>query len=87
MPKTIEKGTLWYFSTSILSQNSEKMKGAPFGEKLFSEKQSRNAEKTEKGDRLVSSGIVCYTGNLFGSVPWADRYNLASSQNFVELLG
>ena len=37
-------------------------------------------------DRLVSSGIVCYAGNIFGSVPWANRYILASSENFVELL-
>ena len=42
--------------------------------------------KTEREDPLVLSGIVCYAGNLFGSVPWANRYNLASSQNFVELL-
>ena len=37
-------------------------------------------------DPLVSPGIVCYAGNLFGSVPWANRYILASSENFVELL-
>ena len=28
---------------------------------------------------LASSGIVCYAGNLFGSVPCANGYNLASS--------
>ena len=43
-------------------------------------------KKTEREDPLVSSGIVCYAGNLFGSVPWATRYILASSVNFVELL-
>ena len=43
-------------------------------------------KKTERGDTLVSSSIVCYAGNLFGSVPWANRYILASSENFVELL-
>ena len=37
-------------------------------------------------DPLVSSGVVCYAGNLFGSVPWANRYILKSSENFVELL-
>ena len=37
-------------------------------------------------DPLVSSGIVYYAGNLFGSVPWANRYILASSENFGELL-
>ena len=33
------------------------------------EKKSHNAEKTERGDPLVSPGIVCYAGkreNLFG---------------------
>ena len=54
-----------------------------FYEKKF-EKKSHNAEKM---DPLVSSGIVCYAGNLFGSVPWADRYILASSENFIELFG
>ena len=33
-------------------------------------------------DPLVSSGIVCYAGNIFGSVPWANRYILASSGTF-----
>ena len=49
-------------------------------------KKSHNPEKTEREDPLISSGIVCYAGNLFGSVPWATRYILASSVNFVELL-
>ena len=43
-------------------------------------------QKKLKGNPLASSGFVCYAGNLFGSVPWANRYNLASFQNFVELL-
>ena len=50
---------------------------------VVAQKKSHSAEKM---DPLVSSGIVCYAGNLFGSVPWANRYNLGSSQNFVELL-
>ena len=37
--------TLWGFSTSILSQNSKKIEGGPFGEKNFPEKKSHNAEK------------------------------------------
>ena len=40
-------GTLWDFPTSILSQNSKKIEGGPFGEKI-SEK-SRSAEKNWKG--------------------------------------
>ena len=39
-----ERGTLWHFPTSILSQNSKKIKGDPLGKK-FSEKKSHNAEK------------------------------------------
>ena len=35
--------------------------------------------KKSKGGLLVSSGIVCYAGNLFGSVTWANRYILGSS--------
>ena len=55
-------------------------------EKKFLKKKSHSDEKNLKGDPLVSSGIVCYAGNLFGSVAWANRYNLARLQNFVELL-
>ena len=39
-----------------------------------------------KGDHLVSSGIVRYAGNLFGSISWDNRYILASSEIFVVLL-
>ena len=39
----------------------------------------------QKNGPLVSSGIVCYAGNLFGSVSWANRYILASSEIFLEL--
>ena len=57
-----------------------------FYEIFFSEKVPQCRKKTEREDPLVSSGIVCYAGNLFGSVPWATRYILAYSVNFVELL-
>ena len=49
--------------------------------KKFSEKKSRNAEKL-KGGPLVSSGIVRYAGNLFGSIPWANRGNLKFCRTF-----
>ena len=35
----------------------------------FSRKKSRNAKKTERGDPLVSSGIVCYAGNILVQFP------------------
>ena len=37
-----ELGTLWDFSTSILSENIEKLKGEPFGEFFFREKVSQS---------------------------------------------
>ena len=46
----LKGGTLWDFSTSILSQN----------ENFFFEKKSRSAEKNERGESLVSPGMVCY---------------------------
>ena len=62
--KKLKGGTLWDFPTSILSQNIKKMQGGPFEEKKFrkksSEKKSRSAEKIERGDSLVSPGMVCY---------------------------
>ena len=78
MPKKLRGGgTLWDVSTSILSQNSKKIEGGPLG-KSFLPKKSRN----EGSDPLVSSGIVCYAGNLFGSVPWANRGNLKFCRTF-----
>ena len=53
MPKKLKRGTLWDFSTSILSQNIKKLKGG-FRNKVTMPK------KTERGDALVSPGMVCY---------------------------
>ena len=81
MPKKLKGRTLCDFSSIVAKL--QKIEGGPFvGKKVF-EKKSHSSEKM---DPLVSSGIVCYAGNLFGSVPWANRYILASSENFVELL-
>ena len=63
MPKKTE-GSLWDFSTSILLQNIKKLKGGVFGE-IFFRKMSHNAEKNERGDPLVSSGMVCYAEKAF----------------------
>ena len=64
VPKKIERGTLWNFPTSILSQNSKKLKGGPFGDKKNFEKKSHSAEKKLKGgDPIVSSGFVSYDKN------------------------
>ena len=74
--KTEREDPLGFFNI-ILLQNQKIEGGLSWGKKSHS---------AEKMDALVSSGIVCYAGKLFGSVPWANRYILASSENFVELL-
>ena len=56
-----ERGTLWDFPTSILSQNSKKLKGDPLRKKFFGNK-SLAVPKIERGDPLVSLGMVCYAG-------------------------
>ena len=47
------------FSTSILSQNSKKLKGGPFRGNFFRKKVSQ-CRKNERGDPLVSPGMVRY---------------------------
>ena len=59
-PKKLKGGTLWDFPTSILSQNIKKMQGETLWGKKFRKKMSRSAEKIERGDSLVSPGMVCY---------------------------
>ena len=77
MPKKTERDDpLGFFNIRSVAK--------PFGRKKIEQK-SHSVEKNLKGDSLVSSCIVCYEGNLFGSVPCANRYILVSSQNFVEL--
>ena len=58
--KKLKGGTLWDFLTSILSQNIKKCRGDPLGKIFFSKKKSRSAEKNERGESLVSPGMVCY---------------------------
>ena len=63
--KKLKGGTLWDFPTSILSQNTKKMKGGPFEEKKIRKKNSEKKclavpKKIERGDSFVSPGMVCY---------------------------
>ena len=63
MPKKLKGGTLWDFPTSILSQNIKKMQGDPLRKKnrKKSEKNvSQCRKKIERGDSLVSPGMICY---------------------------
>ena len=55
----LKGGTLSRFLTSIVAEH-QKIGGGTLWE-IFFEKKSHNAEKTERGDPLVSPGIVCYT--------------------------
>ena len=83
MPKKLKGRTLWDFSTSILLQNTKKIEVTTLWRK---NKVKKVAQCRKKSIERVWYGIVCYAGNFFGSVSWANRYNLASSENFVELL-
>ena len=62
--KKLKVGTLWDFPTSILSQNIKKMQGGPFEEKKSKKKFRKKClavpKKIERGDSLVSPGMVCY---------------------------
>ena len=58
--KKLKGGTLWDFPTSILSQNIKKMQGGPFEEKKFRKKCLAVPKNIERGDSLVSPGMVCY---------------------------
>ena len=56
--KKMKGGTLWDFSTPILSRNIKKLKGDPLG--IFSKKSLTMPKKTERRDPLVSPCTVCY---------------------------
>ena len=71
-----------FFNNHSVAKLQKNLKGGPFGGKKIEKK----VAQCRKYRKWGPSGVVCYAGNLFGSVPWANRYNLASSQNFVELL-
>ena len=60
MPKAEKQkgGLLWDFSTSILSQNSKKIEGGTLWGKNF--RSLAVPKKNERGDPLVSPGMVCY---------------------------
>ena len=62
MPKKTEKvDHLGVFNIHFVVKH-QKLKGRPFGKIFFPEKTSHNAKKTERGDPLVSPGMVCYVG-------------------------
>ena len=63
--KKLKGGTLWDFPTSILSQNIKKNAGGTLWGKKNSKKNpkknvSQCRKKIERGDSLVSPGMICY---------------------------
>ena len=58
--KKTERGDFLGFFTIHSVAKHQKNAGGPFGEKNFFEKKSRSAEKNERGESLVSPGMVCY---------------------------
>ena len=80
MPKKTEReDPLGFFNVHSVAKLQKIEGGTLSWGKIWFEK-SRTVLKNLKGDLLVSSGFVCYAGNLFGSVPWANRYILGSSE-------
>ena len=51
------RGTLWDFSTSVLSGNSKKLKGDPLGKTFFSQKKVSQSRKVFKGSTLRYRGV------------------------------
>ena len=58
--KKLKGGTLRDFPTSILSQNIKKCRGDPLRKKNSEKKCLAVPKKIERGDSLVSPGMVCY---------------------------
>ena len=60
MPKKTERGDpLGFFNIHSVA-NYQKNAGGTLWGKIFFEKKSRSAEKNERGESLVSPGMVCY---------------------------
>ena len=63
MPKKLKAWTLWGVFNIHFVAKHQKIEGGPFGEKIFFRKKSLTMpKKTERGDPLVSPGMVCYAG-------------------------
>ena len=61
MPKkTIRGDPLGFFNIHSVAKHHKKCRGDPLGKIFFSKKKYRSAEKNERGESLVSHGMVCY---------------------------
>ena len=56
----LKGGPFEVFQHPFCRKTSKKMQGDPLGKIFFSKKKSRSAEKNERGESLVSPGMVCY---------------------------
>ena len=85
-------GKFWKVGPSGIFQHcvensSKNWRGTLCGNNFFRKKVSQ-CRKNWKGEPFGLVRVLYATrGNLFGSVPWANGYNLASSLKFAELLG
>ena len=56
-------GPFGIFQHPFCRKTAKKFKGGPFGENFFPQKKvSQCRKKIERGDTLVSPGMVCYAG-------------------------
>ena len=61
MPKKTERGDpLGFFNIHSVAKHQKKFRGTLWGKNFLSKKKSRSAEKNERGESLVSRGMVCY---------------------------
>ena len=58
--KNWKGGLFGIFQHPFCRKTSEKMQGDPLRKNFFSKKKSRSAKKNERGESLVSPGMVCY---------------------------
>ena len=65
MPKKTERrNPLGFFNIHSVAKHQKKMQGGPFEEKKFEKKSEKKClavpKKIERGDSLVSPGMICY---------------------------
>ena len=78
--KTEREDPLGFFNIHSVAKLPKKLKGDPLVGIFLKKVQCR---KNLQGVPLVSTGIVYYAGNLFGSVPWV---NIGVFSKFCKLL-
>ena len=65
VPKKTDGGggdPLGFSNIHSVAKQQKKFKGGPFGEIFFRKKSLTVPKKIERGDTLVSPGMVCYAG-------------------------